>query len=265
MIRPCATPGCGDTVPESAVVCSGCVRRCKDALDQIPALWGELRATYARLDAVGPSGARGGSSTPLPWKPHGREALEVLRDVTTEWARTLVQSGGPWPETGRDANPARYLAAHVHALTRHPHAGQAVDEITDAVRFAWRTVDRPPDTLLVGICEAATADGPACRKRLYASPGDVVAECPGCGTRHYIEHRRRVMLDAAEDLHVTQTVALGWVRLLTDRAIPPATFRSWLNRRRLAPAGHDLDGRPVYRFGDVRHLADRPQRTTHVA
>lgn len=266
MSTPCGTPGCPHITFDTAAVCRECLRRYRDLLDQVPALYGELRHTYARLDNFGPTAgmARGNSSAPLPYKPHAREALEILSNVVLTWARTLVQCGGPTPRTGRDANPVRYLAANLPALARHPQAGQAVDELTDAVALGWRTVDRPAETLLVGACEATTVDGP-CPQRLYAHPGDVITICPVCGATRYVESRRRVMLNAAKELEVTQTIALGWVRLLTDRHIPPGTFRSWISRRRLTPTGHNTAGQPLYRFGDVHTLAERPHTTARVA
>lgn len=261
MTRPCGTPGCPHATFQAAVVCPECVRRTGDLLAQVPALYNELRATYARLDNVGPAGVGGrNGSAPLPFKPHAREALEDLSAVMLTWARTVYAVAG----NATQSNPVRYLADNLPALARHPLAGQAVDEISDAVSRGWRTVDRPPETLFVGACEAGTVDGP-CPKRLYAHPGDVVTVCPACNATHYVDKRRRIMLNAAEELHVTQTVALGWIHLLTDRHIPPGTFRSWLSRGRLTPAGTDPTGKPVYRFGDVHTLAKNGKQATHVA
>ena len=250
-MNPCATPGCPETRPESAYVCRSCVRRLRTLLDQVPALYGELSATYARQDTLGPTSGRQSGPAPLPYKPHASEAMSVLGNVVATWALTLVTDHDTTPA---DTNPARYLRRNLPALASHPDAGQAVDEITDAVQLGWRTVDRPPDSLLAGQCTASTPDGP-CRTPLYARPYDAVTACPVCHTSHDVADRRTDMLEAAKDILVTHHVALGWVRLLTDRAVPAGTWRSWVSRGRVTPHAVDPAGRYLYRFGDVYGLA----------
>lgn len=242
----CHAPGCATPRPQSAYLCRACVARLRTRLRDVPALYGELRRTYARLDAIGPPGVRAHRADPLPWKPHAREALDVLTDVLTTWAReTLTAGNHPQPLNG--GLPA-WLAAHAHELAAHPDAGQAYDEITDAVTLAWRTIDTPPDLLLAGVCGAHHG---TCRRVLYARPANTTVTCTACHTRHDVTRRRAAMIDAARDTLVSRVVALGWIRVLLDHTISDGTWRSWRSRGRVAPRGADMGGRDLYRFGDV--------------
>lgn len=248
----CAAPGCPTPRPQGAYLCRSCVRALRGRLNEVEALYGELSVTFARLDMIGPGGQLVTGPAPLPYKPHAREAMAVLRNVLSTWAWLLVADIGMAP---RYVQPSAWLARHLDQLAAHPDAGQAYDEITDAVALGWRTIDRPPELLLAGVCNAPTGDGRPCRTTLYARPYDVAVSCPDCRTTHDVTERRAEMVESAKDTLVTHTVALGWVRLLLDRTVAGGTWRSWRSRRRLVARGTDMSGRALYRFGDVYDLA----------
>jgi hypothetical protein len=145
------------------------------------------------------------------------------------------------------------LAANLDALTRQPQAGQALDEIGDAVGRAYRAIDRPAARLLAGMCNTPVGFA-VCHAMLYAKPGDLETKCVNCGALHNVPERRMWMVNAAAELQVTHGVAMGWVVLLMAKRIPAPTWRSWVHRGRVTPVGM-RDGRPLYRFGDIRDLA----------
>lgn len=247
----CSAVFCGQPRPPTAYLCGTCRTRLAKHLAAVPELHAELLVTFARLDTLG-GNPRRSSGTPMPYRAAASEAAWVLMSTVFAWAGHYRDALGvplDWP-------PAEWLARHVGDIAGQPDAADALDEIGSAVGNAWRAIDRPPSRMLAGICNTPTLDGPTCTAMLYADPDTTHTQCRACGATHNVGERRVWMLDAAADLLVTHTVALGWVRLLMGDEIPGGTWRSWVSRGRILAHDVDQHGRRLYRFGDVCDLAE---------
>jgi hypothetical protein len=252
MTNICTRRACGQPRPSSSYLCRDCAARLDATLKSVPGLHAELLVTVARLDVLG-GNTRKSSDPPMPYRAAAAEAAWVLVTTYFAWAGHYRDTLGlplDWP-------PAQWLARHVGDIAGQPDAADALDEIGSAVALAYRAIDRPPTLMLAGVCNTRTLDGgPPCEAMLYATPGATRSQCRACGAIHDVGERRQWMLDAAGDLLVTHTVALGWVRLLMGEQIPNGTWRSWLSRGNVIAHAVDQHGRPLYRFGDVRALAN---------
>ncbi len=255
----CSTPSCDYPTPPSAFVCKICVQAVTRDLASIPALIDDLHTTMTRQDRLGASGGRRGAETALPWKPTAAEALWVLSSTILEWVRGYQDpDAAPFPDAPKVA--AYWLLKHLPGVVTRPDAGQMVDEIAAAAAAAYVAIDRAPDKLLAGLCNADLDEGGQCEDYLYASvDGDGraarIARCRSCGAEHSFDERRAWMLGAAAELHLPANTALAWVRLLMGKSIPRGTWDSWVARGQVAAAERDHVGNPLYRFGDVRDRA----------
>ncbi len=134
----------------------------------------------------------------------------------------------------------------------HEAAGEAVDELGDAVRRAYAAIDSPPEKLPAGQC---LADG--CPAYLYADPHAETVDCPKCSATHGMAERHAWMSAQAVEHRVTSTEAFGWVRMLLGKELPASTWRRWLTQPlkgdspRISHDDMDHLGRKLYRWGDV--------------
>ncbi|MFE0021933.1 hypothetical protein [Amycolatopsis sp. NPDC059021] len=257
----CVT-GCGR--PTYDMLCRACVAELLAALralvpgaDGEPGLLTELEITLSRQHAVvrGTGIVGHSASTPMPYHEAASEMGWVLANTISTWAREVHERNPHLlPPPGSTTGAASWLTGLPGLLALHPAADELHDEITHVVAQVRRVVDRPPDRVYAGPCDAPV-DGERCPDHLYARPGQRRVQCGSCGAEHDVDERRNWMIRYAVDLRVTATVALGWARLLLDKAIPRGTWDSWISRGRIVPHGTDGRGRPVFRFGDVRDLA----------
>jgi hypothetical protein len=264
----CIAHGCASPRPEHQWLCSDCVRVLRQDLRDVPGLVDELQVTAIRWDVFSADDNRRAAETPLPFKPQAGEALYVLASTMTAWVRALLHdnNGNVHLIPADPTRCAHLLLQHVQSLAMLPAAGEAVDEIRAAVKLAYRTVDRPPELLLAGVCEQCETEQGG-HVALYARPQDAETACRGCGATHDVDERYEAMLDAAAMHLVTANVALGWVRFLMGRGIPRPTFDSWVARGRVLPHTVSPSGHPLYQFDEVRQLAAtwEPRRTTVAA
>jgi hypothetical protein len=257
----CVT-GCGR--PTSDMLCRTCRDQLTAALRELvshpsggPGLIHELDITLARQHAHGAdTGVAVHSATrPMPFNEAASEVRYVLDNTITTWARDLHEHNPHLlPPAGTTTAAAAWLVGLPNLLALHPAADQLFDEIAHVVAEVRRVIDRPPDLIYAGPCDADTDDG-SCPDHLYARPSHTTVRCRTCRAQHDVAERRNWMIGYAADLRVTATVALSWTRLLLDKTIPRGTWDSWVSRRRIIAHGRDQHGHPVYRFGDVRDLA----------
>jgi hypothetical protein len=190
---------------------------------------------------------------------------------------------------------AGWLLAHMPALRMHEAAGDAVGEICSSYRDAVRAIDRPADRYFLGTCGAtaeqragavplapptgaASLTGPSepaldpsqvCAVPLWGSQGQAQARCRGCGTRWDARARREALAaelyDTLAERLLTASeaaIAIGVLRHGVDSAALTQRVRMWATSRhgkrpRLQVRGHSLQGRPLYRYGDVIDLYDQ--------
>lgn len=244
----CVVAGCARPRPREQFVCRGCVHRLEQALGDVPALWRELTVTMTRQDAVGSDGGRRSADSGLPFKPNASEARWILANTVGSWARLIAEHAGI---SQLPARPARWLLINVQSIAMHPAADEAYDEITSAVKHAYRAIDRVPDLLLAGAC-----DDQLCRKPLYARPDAMEVACE-CGVTYSTAERHDAMVAAAGQHLVPATIALSWAHKLLGHVIPRGTWDSWTSRKRIQPHSVDAAGTLLYAFGEVRVLAEQ--------
>ncbi len=273
---PCPVPSCDRPRPGNVSICGACESDLTIALAQIPDLAEQLEITLTRQTS---KGSGGGSEIPLPYGQPASEATAVLRSTLVGWVRVMeeglpvldpVQPEGPWCETcghvtcrqlariawltvyvaGPDdtlESMARWLLAGRTRLLRHPAVEEVVDEITAAVRAAWRVVDRPADSLFAGKCAT-------CQAGLYARPGAVRVRCRECGTGYDVAAQWEAMRGQIED-QLLHSVMMGAVLRQLGVMVADSTIRYWAQKGRIVAHGTDRSGRPVYRVGDVLDVA----------
>ena len=241
---PCPVPDC-DMPARSGYMCGACEAELARALASVPAVLGDLDVTLSRQTSRMGHGGHG-SAVPLAFDPRASEAGWVLRSALVGWVRQLQEAKPEeWPDNTAQAMAA-WLSVRLQRLVRHPAAGEAHGEITDAVRAAQRVTDRAPDRQFAGRC--------ACGAALYAKPGAGKVQCRDCDAEPVdVQDQRDTMLASIADQLMPATQAAD---VLTRLAAPlaAATVRQWGARGRLVPHGVDPHGHPLYRVSDVREL-----------
>lgn len=247
----CTTPGHHDHPRRGdRWVCDTCVTHLTNDLSSISALWVELEVTLTRQDVMGGDGGAPSAEVPLLFKESASDARWVLINTIGTWGRLLADHLGVQPPI----RPAKWLRLHVHELSTHPAAGEAVDEIASMVRLATSVIDRPREKLFAGACGSEDCD-----TVLWAKPGDDRVRCRECDAVFDVQDRREHMLIAASVLSVTRTEGASWISLLMDKRVPEPTWQAWVSRGKLHQVGSKLDSRgkmrATYRFGDMQDLA----------
>lgn len=264
-----------------AFVCEGCGDELLGTLHGIGALLDDLEVTLCRMARIGersgPRPAFGEVETPLAFHEGASDAAWVIDRVLLAWACTLADDHHvPFalpalhraidpsdrarilPARGRAASTAAWLAERIDWLRGHHEAGEALDEITDAVRNARRVIDLGPELSYAGPCQAETDDGP-CLAEVYARRGALDATCRACGTEHDMVVRREFLLRAAQDQLLTAPEASRALPGLLGRPVTAASIRGYAFRGKLTPhppdprLGRDAKGRaqPLFRVGDL--------------
>jgi hypothetical protein len=226
-------------------LCETCGIGLRIELTDIPDLLTHLDITRSRQDKLTPPydhGSRGGE-IPLPYRPHVADVVWVLHSTLATWARTIEPALG---ETTPTADLATWFLTHLGRVRMHPDAAQLVDEVTDAVHQARRAIDRPNDhRLFLGPCGNGN-----CRTELYGVPWRVFATCEDCGAEYKVRQRQDWLLEAAQSHLGTAPEIAGFLRI-TGIKCTPAMIRSYAHRERLAAAGVNQNGHPLYRIRDV--------------
>lgn len=277
--RPCQV--CGAEVPDGITMCETDAEELLTALYSVPAVIEDLRTTFARLDNMrGPGRSVGKSTeTPLPWNDRVPQRLDALTEVLVRWARPVARARQldslphiPYARDPKDPArvpgaittaglAARLLSESWTTVRTMVNAGEAHEEITDAIRQAQRTVDRPAERRFLGLCsvelpeDAPTrGDDGRCTVDLYVHPRAHTASCPGCATEHDVTARRDVltaaMLDHLDGTEGTAAEVAGWLRL-AGVEVGTSTVRRWAAKKLIAPVRSNGRGHPVYRVGAV--------------
>ena len=239
-------------------------RLCRTHTDQlaadlagVPDLVAELQVTLTRQDRVAAEKHGGRSSTrPLPWNEHAAQRAFELGATLNAWALDTSQLAederDPLAEQHHTDTPAiaRWLGRNLRTLRQHQDAGQAHDEITDAIHEARRAIDRPLERVFAGPCGVEGDDGVACREDLYAATGKTSAVCKACATRHDMAQRREWMLGCIEDQIAYSGLLAGLVSNLGVQ-IGSSTIRRYASAGRIKVITVDSKHRPLCRIGDV--------------
>lgn len=260
---------CGRAVADGAELCHSCTGKLVRELREVPGLVDELLTTYSRQDRIG---SGGGSEQPVSWKEQAPDAVWVLGNVLVAWARELAElheitfgigfwDYGSWTENITVLAPpvaalhslrfaARWLDRHSGSLRTLPDAGQAHDEITDAIANARHAIDRLPALAYRGPCSV-------CDASLYAVPHAQVVRCRDCGTEHDGPLRRAWLLEQARGHNRRAAEISRDLPGLLGRDLSVHTLRHWVRHGQLLARGYDRQGHQLFNIGEVIDLALR--------
>ena len=249
---------CGREVPDTAFVCPPCgtttTRLLQSVQDElipgpprrvIPGLATDLDTAITRETNFGTSGASG--ETPVLFNTSASEARTVLLSALATWTALIAEQRGlPHPAyLLRDL--AAFLEHQVTWLRAQAAGAEALEEITAALRNATRVIDRPADRKYAGPC---TTKG--CEGEFIAYDQARLARCRDCTATVELTARQAELLEQANDMLLTAPQlekALGGL----GTEVRAKRIHEWCARDRLTNRG--TPDRPMYRVGDVRHLA----------
>lgn len=173
---------------------------------------------------------------------------------------------------------ALWLGIHEQEVRRHEAVGELWQEIHDLAEQARHITDRRPDRRYLGVCSAHidTLDGGGdahpgvppqpvyCDADLYVT-NDLAStvDCRQCGTRHHVEHRRAVLLDAVGDQLATAAEISKAIAEYDGREVTVERIRQWYSRGKIAQHPPRKGERwPRYRVGDVRDILDPTRKAS---
>ncbi|MFC5834639.1 hypothetical protein [Nonomuraea insulae] len=255
---------CGSEVADLAHVCARCGERLRRGLEDVANLAEELEVTLTGRARMSAGALRRSSERRLPFHIAASEKGHNLRQVLVGWVRLVADERGVGLPADDLISISRWLLAHVEWLRHHPAGGEAVTEVGDAVRAVRMVIDRPPDRLYAGPCDA-------CGMPLYARPGDVEVACRHCPADdeerlvYDISARRTWMLGEVEH-YVGNSARVSSVLIGLGVKVAASTIRVWAKRGKLAPCSYDKpskpggDPLPLYRVGDVVEAAARKSK-----
>ena len=190
-----ATCQCGRPV-DGAFLCQQDTTKLRGTLEYAAWIAGELDVTLARQARFGERNGGKSADKPLPYDVRASEAAWVLRNTLTTWCRVMIDElGQDMPKTatpgesdgltgapryGRanqdvtTAEAALWLSQRIGVLRTHPAAGEAADEIGQAVAQARRAIDQPANRARIPI---GPCPEPQC-------PGHLTAYIPAQPDRH---------------------------------------------------------------------------------
>lgn len=248
---------CGSPCGDQGYLCRTHTDQLLSDLNSVPDLAQDLDVTRTRQARI-TAGAQGGRSAerPLPWNEHAAAKAFELNATLNAWALDTSKLGEDERDRLADHHHtdtpavARWLARNLRTLRQHPEAGQAHDEILDAIHQARRAIDKPQDKVFAGPCGEPQDDGTTCTEDLYGWPGKATATCKTCGAPHDMAQRREWMLSVIEDQVAYSGLLAGLVSNLGVQ-IGSSTIRRYASAGRIKVISVDAKRRPLYRIGDV--------------
>lgn len=230
-----------------------------------PGLYEDLLDTVAHLDAIGGQSVgwvSGDGERPLPFHVAASDLRHQADGIVSTWARDFAETYTHLTLTARSTpQAAEWLATFPGLLAEHPAAGELHSDITGLEHRLRRMVDRAPDKVYLGKCEAEI-EGQKCPEDLYAIPGRDMATCRTCGSHWDVREKRDWALCLVEDqLRTAAEVSKALSRL--SYPVTTSMIRGYVHRGKLTqhpPAQDDASRRPLYRIGDVLDLLHSDQR-----
>jgi hypothetical protein len=159
-------------------VCTVCQDCLATDLLNLPALYSDCSGGTAREAVRVIRKVPQKRSTTDCMTPAAAEIRSAIRTVLASWAGLVAEERRLEPPARDIAALARFLCKHVAWLTRHPAAGDLVDEIRELTRAARNIAY--PDTIrrvYIGCCPAGDCDGDLValiRSRSDRRPSEIV-------------------------------------------------------------------------------------------
>lgn len=282
--RDCVT-GCGR--PTDRMLCTHCLWEIEKSLSELPALLDELTITLTRQGVISKGGGNSkkgtkGKTQPIGFDVRASEMLNDIRTFLSGWVRDIAETYDQ--ELPQDSLRAmsRWLLSRLDIVAVHSAADDIHREITGVAYppyigngrardgDAWRSVDRPPDRLFIGKCEATVSaefddpgDGLArggvghwrCEEDVFAKPRQSVARCLACGAEHDVDGRRERIKKELDGRLYTAAEIADLVVYLGDanrgREQTRKLINQWHKRGRLERHQDNHVGEPMFLFGTV--------------
>jgi hypothetical protein len=234
---------------------ANCALKLEQTLRSIPALVRELDVTLSRQARIGTPGksAKGTEREKSVLHFGALDTHTNLRNTIVAWARAFE------PTPNLTAHAAAVLLSNLKHIRRHAEVATLIDEITNAVHQARRTIDRPAERQYLGHCYAEIPatyvgnPGPDyCTTELYAKTDATTVTCKSCNTDHDVSDRRRWLMDQAADRLVTVREAATMIGHIGNTPITQAAIRGYLHRNT-----NPLEYRPgtkLIRLGDLLNI-----------
>lgn len=278
---------CGQPT-SGAWLCDDCQVTFAYAIANVSAYYVDLDTIAAKLARHGSQGATKGSigkSQPMPVDDRfaditgeGTQARWDAWNTVVGWARTIMEDqpelAGPahgecihpsctairrrrWPRNTMRSMCA-YLDRQFRWIVREQWAPDMLDEFLDLERRLRRLVDRKRDRVYLGAC-TAHVDGEVCDGGVYAFEGDLQGTCSAddCEATYSVAASRQGLEEALDSQLCTAaeiarlSVYLG---LRADRGTIRKRINQWHVRNRIHAHGHDDDGSPRFRYGEIRPM-----------
>lgn len=266
---------CPSPTGDGAPLCRDCMRLLRDELGATTWLATELETTYLRQGRFGQQASTARSATkPLPWDDRASRMAVELNATLNAWALELARHD-EHPQDPLNPVPAhstaavgRWLARNLVALRTHPEAGLAHQQLTGTIRRARAVVDRPPDLLAYGVCDAELSAGVRCVGFLYAPAGRAEITCRKCGATHRAADRTEWMLSYVRARWATGTEISTYLRAAGIKITSDAVRKMGSEHRIPVQREEGSNGREIrlYRFADVLDaMANRYQRRAKVS
>ena len=258
---------CGRPTDDSGSVCRSCAERLHAALSTVEELDDELRIATTRRARLGDVVAVSTTGPPpLPYNTASSEATQVLRDTLQAWVHEVSQHTGHACPSDSLPELARWLQARINTCRAHPDAAALLDEITHAITYAWRVIDKPAGKIYLGECGGG--DNGQCQQDLYAradpsrpgrlDPRQGVVRCPTCGTQWHPDRRREWLVAQVRGSLATARDIAAAALVIAGTQISIKTVRSWAGRGMITTYPPHPKGGPVrHEVGEVLDRATR--------
>lgn len=143
------------------MLCHGCMRTTRKALEHIAEWWPILEETITRQARLRTPAASGAVFRPLPFEVEASKLADEIHTDLVGWVRMAAEVGAPWPEQGDTPHLATHLVTHLDVL-RHHDAADSLPTVDDWPTRIRRMVDYPDERgrIKVGPCPETAEDGP---------------------------------------------------------------------------------------------------------
>lgn len=214
-----------------AYLCKNHTNRLRNVLYDIAEAWQDSDITYARQDkhATQRTGSTGGGSkhTQMAYNINCAEVRREANAVVRMWAIEVGRGLMPgWIQGTRPQ--CRWLAPQVQKIAGMDFAGQMLRELEDELKSINRSVDRPPDCIVVGQCGV-------CGQDLTAPLRTDSVVCPHCEVVVDVRTQKEAKIKAAMDDHYLPHELAGLVPMVFQMRITEKTIERWIRQRRLEP------------------------------
>lgn len=251
--------GCLPRVAHDGLTCDACTSRARGQLAAIVHLGPDARLVAAGLVRRGRGSSSGKPGSQSPLNDGATDALDAVQNTLTTLARTIADVRGLHVLDARGRDPivvtARWLGNQLdwlrHAMDSHePRAISAYAEIGDCAGRMRGLVNGPTPGRYAGPCGYVDEDDRLCAEDVEAKYGAEVAVCKACGSEYDVEQRQAWMRGEIED-QLARPVTIAGVLLQLGFPIGYSTIAAYAAKGLIIAKGHDEQGKPRYRIGDV--------------